>query len=102
MESISDIKINLINLITKISDYKQLNALYAVVKSELESTSIDSSTNNPVDKFERGKVTIRKGVAKDKIFEEQGRKPISFKEVKEIMTDEPWDLSLDELLATLN
>jgi len=102
MESISDIKIDLINLITKISDYKRLKSIYSVVKSELETTKISSPQENPVDKFELGKVDIRKGVTKDQIFEEQGNKSITFQEVQELMTDEPWEQSIDELLATLD
>lgn len=102
MESISDVKIDLINLITKISDYKRLKSIYLVVKSELENTEISSPQENPVDKFELGKVDIRKGVTKDQIFEEQGNKSITFQEVQELMTDDPWEQSIDELLATLD
>ena len=102
MESISDIKNDLINLITKISDYKRLKFIYSVIQSELGKTSISSPQDAAVDKFELGKVDIRNGVTKDQIFEEQGNKSITFQEVQELMTDEPWEQSLDELLATLD
>lgn len=102
MKSINDIKINLINLITMLSDYKQLLAIYAAVQSELKVQPTDSTKSTSIDKFEMGKVIIRSNVSKNQIFKEQGKQSISFQEVKEIMTEEPWDLSLDELLATLN
>jgi 3,4-dihydroxy-2-butanone 4-phosphate synthase len=102
MESISDIKIDLINLITKISDYKRLKFIYSVVQSELDTPRISSPQEITVDKFELGKVDIRKGVTKDQIFEEQGNKSMTFQEVQELMTDEPWEQSIDELLATLD
>lgn len=102
MESISDIKIDLINLITKVSDYQRLKFIYSVVQSELDKPSISSPQEDTADKFELGKVDIRKEVTKDQIFEEQGNKSITFQEVQELMTDEPWEQSIDELLATLD
>ena len=85
-----------------LSDYKQLLAIYAAVQSELEVQPTDSTKSTSIDKFEMGKVIIRSNISKGQIFKEQGKQSISFQEVKEIMTEEPWDLSLDELLATLN
>lgn len=52
--------------------------------------------------FLLGQVEIRSGVAKDQIFEEQGKKNITFEEVQDLMTDEPCEESLEDLLATLD
>lgn len=100
MESISDIKLNLINLIAGISDSKKLQTLYALAKFELTDTKPENKVVKNV--FEAGKIEIRSGVSKEQIFKEQGNRSISFSEVKEIMTDETWEQSLEELLATLN
>lgn len=102
MESMSDLKINLINLIANISDQKKLTALYTIVKSELELTATGTPQKEPVDKFEQGKIIIRRGITKDQVFQEQKKQSISFQEVQAIMTKEPWELTLEELLATLN
>lgn len=102
MESVSDIKLNFINLITQLSDYQQLRMLYSLVQSELDATPVATSRKNGVDKFELGKVEIQSSVTKEQIFAEQGKSSISFQEVQELMSDEPWELSLDELLVTLD
>lgn len=65
---------------------------------------MESISDNRVDqdnKFLLGKVEIRKGVSKEQLFEEQGQKPITFEEVQALMTDEPWEQSLEEVLESL-
>ncbi len=102
MESISDIKIDLINLITRVSDYDRLKLLYFIIQSELGKNIDPSLQAKGTDKFQQGEVAILKGGSKNQVFEEQGNKSITFQEVQEIMTDESWDQSLDELLAALD
>ena len=99
MESASDIKIDLINLITQISDYNKLKSIYSVVQTELEESTIQEDI---IDAFEIGKIGIRKEITKNQIFEEQGKQSISFNEVQNLMTNEPWEQTLEELLDTLN
>lgn len=89
----------MIKLITRITDVQQLNTIYQTIKSsgdQLESMEFSD------DKFLSGQVEIRSGISKDQVFEEQDKKSITFKEVQELMTDEPCEESLEELLATLD
>ncbi|MEL7121340.1 MAG: hypothetical protein AAFO07_17975 [Bacteroidota bacterium] len=98
MASLSDIKIDLIKLITGITDHQKLKSIYTVLISEIDSKKEES----PEDKFNLGQVEIRKEVSKNQIFKEQGNKSITFNEIQKIMTDEPWDHSVDDLLETLD
>lgn len=99
MESISEIKLDLIKLITRITDVQQLNTIYQTIK--LSEGQLES--REPADdKFLSGQVEIRSGVSKDQVFEDQEKKSITFKEVQALMTDEPCEESLEELLATLD
>ncbi len=97
--SLNDIKLDLISLITKITDYQQLQAIYTTVQLALENTT---PSPQEMDKFHLGKINIRKAISKEQIFEEQGNQSITFKEVQTLMTDEPWEQSLEGLLATLD
>ncbi len=99
MESISEIKLDLIKLITRITDVQQLNTIYQTIKSSEDQLKSMESTD---DKFLSGQVEIRSGISKDQVFAEQGKQSMTFKEVQELMTDEPCEESLEELLATLD
>jgi hypothetical protein len=99
MESISEIKLDLIKLITRITDAQQLNTIYQTIKSSEDQQKSMESTD---DKFLSGQVEIRSDISKDQVFEEQDKKSITFKEVQELMTDAPCEESLEELLATLD
>jgi len=99
MESISEIKLDLIKLITRITDVQQLNTIYQTIKSSEDRLKSMESTD---DKFLSGQVEIRSGISKDQVFAEQGKQSMTFEEVQELMTDEPCEESLEELLATLD
>ena len=100
MTSLNEIKIDLINLITRASDYRQLKLIYQSLLTETgKNVNLDEDL---VDNFDLGKVEIRREVSKDEIFKEQGKKSIPFQEIQTLMTDEPWDKSLEEILATLD
>lgn len=100
MESLSEIKIDLINLIMRVTDYQRLQTVYRTLQAETQSAA---RVQDPgVDKFLLGQVDIRQGVSKEQIFIEQGQPPVTFQEVQTLMTDEPWEQELEELLANLD
>lgn len=99
MDSISEIKLDLIKLITRMSDIQRLKTIYRTIKLSEDLTREEVFNE---DKFLLGQVEIRSGVEKDQIFEEQGKKTITFKEIQDLMTDEPCEESLEDLLATLD
>lgn len=100
MGQINDIKLDLIKLVTKISDIDHLWSIYQTAVS-MEKQSPESTENE--DPFLKGQVQVRIGVNKDQVFEEQGNKAINFQELQEIVADsEPWEISLEEMLAQLD
>lgn len=99
MESMSEIKLDLIHLITELSDYQQLKAIRQLLQPEAVPAKLEPAAAE--DKFLLGSVEIREGVSKERVFEEQGHKPIIFEEVQALMTDEPWEQSLEEVLDSL-
>ncbi len=100
MESLSEIKLDLINLIMRVTDRQRLQTVYRALQSGTQPTT--RAQDPGVDKFLLGQVDIRHGVSKEQIFVEQGQPPITFQEVQSLMTDEPWEQELEELLANLD
>ena len=99
MESINEIKLDLIKIITNMSDPLRLERIYQTI----EHTERDSDKQvNLEDAFFQGQIKIRSGVSKSEIFEEQEKPALTFEEVQEIAGYEPCEESLEELLATLD
>ena len=100
MGQINDIKLDLIKLVTKMSDMDHLRSIYQTVVSMQEKSPESNETEDP---FLKGQVQVRMGVTKDQGFEEQGNKSINFQELQEIVADsEPWEVSLEEMLDQLD
>ena len=94
--TVNDLKVNIINIVTQMSDYHKLLSLY---KEATNSKKIIIEENNG---FNSGIVNIRKGVSKEQIFEEEGNKTISYAEVQNLQNGIEWNCSLEELLASLD
>lgn len=100
MGQINDIKLDLIKLVTKMSDMDHLRSIYQTVVSMQEKSPESTETEDP---FLKGQVQVRIGVTKDQVFEEQGNKVINFQELQEIVADsEPWEIPLEEMLDQLD
>ena len=99
MESINEIKLDLIKMITNMSDPLRLQRIYQAI----EHTEMDPGKQaNLKDTFNLGQVKIRSGVSKSDIFEEQEKPYLTFEEVQDIAGYEPPEESLEDLLATLD
>ena len=47
-------------------------------------------------------IDIRPSMDKEIVFSEQGKAPLTFEEVQEIVSGETWDQTLEELLSVLD
>lgn len=91
----NDIKMNIINIITKIDDADKLERIY----EELEKDEY-KSTKKP--NIQDAVVEITEGLTYKQILEEQNYKPITYDEFRELADQIEWEHSLEELLAELD
>jgi hypothetical protein len=94
----NDIKMNIIDLLTKINDaqklkliFRQAEALESAPKGQLSTSKLKDAT-----------VDIKENLTLDDIYEEQGCQPIDYQEFRKLADQIEWDFSLEELLANLD
>lgn len=91
-QTVSDIKIDLINLIVQLTDYELLNQLQETVKNKIQKKKIS----------EPNLVKLREGVTKEDLFTEQGNKRVNYAQIQQLVGGVEWEHSLDEMLAELD
>ena len=94
MVNANDLKINIINLITKINDVDKLKMIY----NNLEG---DDQSNKNITLSE-ATIELREGVSFQQILDEQNYESISYQEFRKIADEIEWDHSLEELLEQLD
>ncbi len=94
MVNANDLKINIINLITKINDVDKLKMIYNNLEEVNQSTKGITLNDTTIE--------LREGVSFQQILDEQNYRPISYEEFRKIADDIEWDHSLEELLEQLD
>lgn len=97
MITINDIKVNLASKIFTINDLDLLKSIDRHI-----DTVHSKNQNVGILPYHLGMTQIRKNLTTDQIFEEQGNKSITYKEIEEITKDTEWEHSLEEMLAALD
>ena len=101
MFSTNDIKMNIINLLTRINDPKKLNFIYKKIEkvnTEEDSASTSQNITNLKDAF----VEVRSGVSLEQILDEQNYIPMTRNEFDKLTAPIKWDRSLEKLLIALD
>jgi len=97
MITINDVRVNIVSKIFTINDLELLKSI---------GQHIDTvrSENHDIEilPYHTGLTQIRENLTADQIFEEQGNKSITYKEIEEITKDMEWEHSLEEMLAVLD
>lgn len=101
MMSANDIKMNIIDLITRINDLNKLKLIYQNVE-EVDKSSVDSALSEKRLDFRDAAVEIREGVSYEQILHEQDYQPISYQEFRALADQIEWEHSLKELLEALD
>lgn len=101
MMNANDIKMDIINLISRINDLNKLKLIYKNVEQVDQIPSESDSTGEGPD-FRNGVVEIREGVTFEQILREQDYQPISYKEFRALADQIEWEHSLEELLEALD
>ena len=100
MVTTNDLKIDIINLITKINDLEKLKLIYqeieAVDSHIVKTKGVEQSTD-----FKDAIVEIREGITFNEILMEQNYQPTTYKDFRDIADQIEWEHSLDELLVNL-
>lgn len=91
----NDIKIDIINIITRIDDAEELERIYHSLEEKTAGFTKKSDIKDAI-------VEIRAGVSYKGILAEQNYKPISYNEFKALAEKINWEHSLEELLAELD
>lgn len=97
----NDLKMSIINLITKIDNIEKLKLLKKSAEQLSESLDVSLLDNNRPD-FKRSTVEIDEGVSFQELLDEQNYKPISYQEFRELADQIEWEHSLEELLEALD
>jgi hypothetical protein len=91
----NDIKMDIINIISKIDDVDRLERIYKnIERDDFEST--------PKPNIQDAIVEITEGLTYQQILEEQNYKPITYNEFRALADQIEWEHSLEELLAELD
>lgn len=101
MVSTNDLKMNIINLISRINDLNKLKLIYRKVEQVDKSLEEINNTDRKLD-FKNAVVHIREGVTYQQILQEQNYKQISYQEFRKVADQVEWDHSLEELLEALD
>lgn len=101
MMSANDIKMSIINLITRINDLNKLKLIYKSVE-EVDESSIEPEISDQRLDFRDAAVEIREGVSYKEILREQDYQPISYQEFRALADQIKWEHSLEELLEALD
>ena len=91
----NDIKMNIINIITRMEDIDELERIYDSLEKGLADSSEKPDIKDAI-------VKIREGMSYKEILAEQNYKPISYDEFRKLADKIEWDHSLEELLAELD
>ena len=91
----NDIKMGIINIISKIDDVDRLERIYKSIKR-------DDFEHTPKPNIQDATVEITEGLTYKQILEEQNYEPITYNEFRELADQIEWEHSLDELLAELD
>lgn len=91
----NDIKMNIINIITRIDDADELERIYHSLEKEIADARKQPDIKDAI-------IEIREGVSFKEILAEQNYKPISYDEFRELADKIEWEHSLEELLAELD
>jgi len=91
----NDIKMKIINMISKIDDADRLERIFKNMKQDNFG-----STSKP--NIEEAITEITEGLTYKQILKEQNYKPISYNEFRELADQIEWEHSLEELLAELD
>jgi hypothetical protein len=96
--STNDIKMNIIDLLTKINDadklkliFKQAEALESAHTKQLPTLELDDAI-----------IEIQENRSLDDIYREQGCQPIDYHEFRALADQIKWGFSLEELLTNLD
>lgn len=101
MISANDIKMNIINLITRINDLNKLKLIYKSVE-EMDKSSVEPEVSDKRLDFRDAAVEIREGVSYEDILREQDYQPVSYQEFRALADQIEWEHSLEELLEALD
>lgn len=101
MVNTNDIKMDIINLVSKINDLKKLKLIYKNLEQVDRMASDTNGSDEPLN-FRDGVVEIREGVSYEQILREQNYQPIDYKEFRALAEQIEWQHSLEELLEALD
>jgi|GEM_PF-613985 len=101
MMSANDLKMNIINLITRINDLNKLKLIHKNVE-ELDESSVELDVSDKRLDFREATVEIREGISYEQILREQDYQPISYQEFRALADQIEWEHSLGELLEALD
>ena len=91
----NDIKMNIINILSKIDDVDKLERIYRNIEE-------DNFKSDPKPNIQDSITEITEGLTYKEILEEQNYKPITYDEFRGLADQIEWDHSLEELLAELD
>ena len=91
----NDIKMDIINIISKIDDADRLERIY-------KNIELDDFGSSPKPNIQDAIVEITEGLTYKQILEEQNYKPITYNDFRELADQIEWEHSLEELLAELD
>ncbi len=95
--TINDLKIDIINVVSQVTDISILSKIRNRIKQEVEEKSNAESSH-----LKGADTKIRKGISFEELMNEQNYKKISFHDFTDLGTDEHWDVSLDDMLKFSN
>jgi len=91
----NDIKMNIINIITKIDDADKLERIYKKLEKDEFSVVKKPAIKEAI-------VEITEGLTYKEILTDQDYKPITYNEFRDLADQIEWDHSLEELLKALD
>ncbi|MEN0003574.1 MAG: hypothetical protein AAF798_05500 [Bacteroidota bacterium] len=98
LASSSEIKMGIIQLLTKIDDVNKLHLIYKQAVQLNENTETKSSSIA----IEGAITEIEEGVTLEQILKEQNYQPFSYQEFRALADQIEWEHSLEELLEALD
>ena len=99
MGTARELQARIIDLINKITDVSQLEAIHVEVKSKLDLPQEDNSPQLP---WQDAIVQMKESVSFEDLIKEQGEKSLTFDELRALADEMEWEGSLDEILEMLD
>ncbi|MEM1325544.1 MAG: hypothetical protein AAGI23_06295 [Bacteroidota bacterium] len=96
MNVIKDIRHDLIDEIMQTEDVNLLNSIYHQLEKGKQITDVETT------EIEAAIVEITEGVTLDQVVEAQSIEPITYSEIRVIVDEIDWDISLEELLQNID